>query len=58
MIGLITKDMYCLRKNLKTFICVTIGVITVAVLFLVSSRCGNVALGMEQMKKEDSWLLS
>lgn len=53
MTGLIRKDLYCLRKNLKIFFGVTIGVIVIAVLFILSSRFGNVAKGIEEMKVEN-----
>lgn len=53
MTGLIQKDMYCLRKILKTFFLVTTGVIVLSVLFIVSSRCGNIAKGIEEMKAEN-----
>ncbi len=53
MSGLIKKDMYCLRKNLLMFIFVTVGVIVLSVMFIISSRSGNVALGIKQMKTEN-----
>lgn len=52
MSGLIRKDMYCLRKNIKLFVFVTIGVIILSVLFIISARTGNVAKGIEEMKAE------
>ena len=55
MVGLIRKDMYCLKKNLKVFLCVTIGIMVLSVLFIISSKCGNVARGMEQMKREQKF---
>lgn len=54
MTGLIRKDLYCLRKGLKTFILVSIGVIVLSVLFILSARYGNVAKGIEQMKIENN----
>lgn len=52
MRGLIQKDMYCLRKNLRLFFCVTVGIILLSVLFCLSSRYGNVAKGIEEMKAQ------
>lgn len=51
--GLIKKDMYCLKKNLRMFILVTIGVIVLSVMFIISSKSGNVALGISKMKAEN-----
>lgn len=53
MTGLIKKDMYCLKKNLLQFLLVTAGVIVLSVMFIISSKSGNVALGIEQMKVEN-----
>lgn len=53
MTGLIKKDMYCLRKNLLMFLMVTVGVIVLAVMFIISSQSGNVALGISRMKAEN-----
>lgn len=52
MRGLIQKDMYCLRKNLRMFFCVTLGIIFLSVLFCLSSRYGNIAKGIEEMKAQ------
>lgn len=54
MRGLIRKDMYCLKKNLTLFFGVTIGVIIIAVLFILSSQHGNIARGIEEMKAESN----
>lgn len=54
MKGLIQKDLYCLRRGLKTFILVSIGVIAISVLFILSARYGNVAKGIEEMKIENN----
>lgn len=43
MKGLVLKDFICLKKSFKLFVCVTLGVIAVAVMFVLSSRFGNVA---------------
>ena len=55
MCGLITKDMYCLKKNLKIFFSVTIGIMVLSVLFIISSKYGNVARGMAQMQREEKF---
>lgn len=52
MLGLIQKDMYCLRKSLWQFLFVTLGVILLAVLFLLSAGYGNVAKGIAAMQAE------
>lgn len=54
MTGLILKDVYCLKRNLKTFAMVSIGVIVIAVLFILSCRYGNLAKGMEEMRVENN----
>lgn len=43
MKGLIYKDFMCLRKNLRTFILVSLGALAVGVMFLLSSKYGNLA---------------
>ncbi|MBP3459174.1 MAG: ABC-2 transporter permease [Lachnospiraceae bacterium] len=53
MAGLIRKDMYCLKKILKTFFIVTISVIVLSVLFIISSKYGNIAKGIEEMRAEN-----
>lgn len=52
MTGLIRKDMYCLRKILKTFFLVTTGVIVLSVLLIISAQCGNIANGIQSMEAE------
>ena len=44
MKGLLIKDLYCLKKQIRFFIYVTLGVIYVSSLFVLSSRYGNAAL--------------
>lgn len=44
MKGLIIKDIMCLKKQLKLLGFVTIGVFAVSVMFVISARCGNIAL--------------
>ncbi len=53
MLGLIQKDMYCLKKNLMMFGAVTTGIIVLSVMFILSARFGNVAQGIETMMIED-----
>lgn len=53
MLGLIQKDMYCLKKNLIMFCAVTTGIVILSVMFILSSRFGNVAKGIEIMMIED-----
>ena len=52
MLGLICKDLYCLKKSLWQFLFVTLGVILLAVLFLLSAEYGNVAKGIKSMQAE------
>lgn len=43
MKGLIRKDLYCLKKDIATFLTVTIGVMIISVLFVLSTQYGNLA---------------
>ena len=43
MKGLIIKDIMCLRKQLKTFTFVLIGVFVLALMYVLSARFGNIA---------------
>ena len=43
MKGLIIKDLYCLKKEIRLFLGTTIGSVLVSVLFLLSARYGNIA---------------
>lgn len=52
MLGLIQKDLYCLKKSLWQFLFVTLGVILLGILFLLSARYGNVAKGIAAMQAE------
>lgn len=49
MFGLIRKDIYYLKKNLKLFAIVNTGIIMIAVLFVLSCRFGNMKMVMEEM---------
>lgn len=54
MKGLILKDILCLKKNLKLFVLVTLGVILLSVMFVLSSRFGNIADAMNNYNEEDT----
>lgn len=43
MLGLIYKDIYCLKKHIRLFAVITIGVIVLAVSLILSMQYGNVA---------------
>ena len=53
MIGLIYKDLCCLRKHIKIFATLTIGVIALSILFVLSMEHGNVAFMIAEMSEED-----
>lgn len=53
MKGLILRDFYSLQNSLKLFLGVTAGVIVLSVLFILSSKYGNIALGIAEMEQED-----
>lgn len=48
MYGLIIKDLMCLRKMRATFIFVAIASFVIAVMALISARCGNIALAEQE----------
>lgn len=52
MKGLIIKDMYVLKRNLPTFLFVTLGVMILGVMFVLSVKYGNIAKGLIEMKRE------
>ena len=54
MKGLILKDIMCLRKQLTIFCYVIIGVLIVSVMFVLSTRFGNLASGAREMLAENS----
>lgn len=54
MRGLVLKDFICLKKNLKMFTFVTLGVIAIAVMFILSSRFGNIAHGLNNYDSTDT----
>ena len=52
MRGLIVKDFYCLKKQIITF-CVTLfAVVILSIMFVLSSRYGNIATGYQEMVAE------
>ena len=53
MKGLIIKDLYCLKKEIKLFLGVTIGSAIVSVLFLLSARYGNIANALADIQKTE-----
>ncbi len=44
MKGLLIKDYYCLKKSLKSFLVLTIGVIIIGIMFAISMEYGNMAI--------------
>ena len=46
------KDYYCLRKEIRTFMFVTTGIVIVALLFFLSLQYGNLARGVGEMETE------
>lgn len=53
MKGLLLKDYYCIKHNLISFLCLTIGVIVIGVLFAVSIHYGNMADVVATMVAEE-----
>ena len=53
MKGLIIKDLYCLKKEIRLFLGVTIGSAIVAILFLLSARYGNIAIALDDIQKTE-----
>jgi len=49
MKGLIIKDFICLRKQMSMFVMLTILTIVVTILFVLSSRYGNLAIAIDEM---------
>ena len=49
MKGLMIKDIYCLRRSLKQILLLIAAVVTLGLLFTLSSKYGNVALAMKDM---------
>ena len=49
MKGLLIKDLYCLKKQIPFYIRATLGVLIVSVLFILSSKYGNIALVLSQV---------
>lgn len=44
MKGLLIKDYYCMKKSLKSFLALTIGVILIGIMFAISMEHGNMAI--------------
>jgi hypothetical protein len=49
MKGLIVKDIYCLKKQLTTYAFIIFGVVSVAVMFILSERYGNLSMAVSEM---------
>lgn len=49
MKGLVIKDFICLRKQLSMFVMLVAMTIVITVLFILSSRYGNLAIAMKEM---------
>ncbi len=52
MKGLIYKDFLCLRKNMRIFILVSVGALIVGVMFLLSSKYGNMAVELALIEQD------
>ncbi len=53
MVGLIYKDLCCLKKHIKMFVILTTIVIVLSILFVLSMEHGNVALMIAEMSEEE-----
>ena len=53
MKGLIIKDIMCLKKQLTVFAIVLIAVAAVSIMFAISAKCGNIAIGNAYMLEEE-----
>lgn len=53
MKGLIIKDLYCLKKEIRLFLGITIGSAIVSILFLLSVRHGNIADALADIQKTE-----
>lgn len=53
MKGLVIKDLYCLKKEIRLFLGTTIGSTIVSVLFLLSARYGNIADALADIQKTE-----
>lgn len=52
MKGLIIKDLYILKKSLRVFLAVSVGVMVLGILFMLSCRYGNIARFMDSNSME------
>jgi hypothetical protein len=53
MRGLMFKDLMCMKKNLILFGYVVAGVLVISIMFVLSARFGNIALGSREMMETD-----
>lgn len=54
MKGLILKDLMCLKKQLKQFLFLVVGVLIVSIMYVLSARFGNLAhAGKEMLETND-----
>lgn len=53
MKGLIIKDLMCLRKQRITYIYIVIVVLIVSIMFVLSAKFGNIAMGNQYMIEEN-----
>ena len=53
MKGLIIKDLMCLRKQLVIYLYVVVSVLILSVMFVLSAKYGNIALGGQEMMQEN-----
>ncbi|MBP5762642.1 MAG: hypothetical protein J6W48_06675, partial [Lachnospiraceae bacterium] len=54
MKGLVIKDIMCLKKQLTTFAFVIAGVVVISILYVLSSRFGNLATVGEALFDENN----
>lgn len=53
MKGLIIKDLMCLRKQLVIYLYVVVSALILSVMFVLSAKYGNIALGGQEMMQEN-----
>ena len=51
MKGLIIRDLLCLKREIKMFIIISVMIIVTAILFIISSKVGNIANVIDEIKK-------
>lgn len=52
--GLVIKDLMCMRKQLVIFGYVVLSVLVISVMFVLSAKYGNIAVGNAQMLQDNS----